>query len=106
MAGILGSSLLGVTFLAIKVGAIPSEFETVISQMARTVFDGRGILYLAMIAGTTVILVMAANTSFADFPRLSALVSADGFLPRQFTYRGSRLVYSTGIMALALIACL
>jgi len=106
MAGILGSSLLGVTFLATKVGAIPSEVETVISQIARTVFDGRGILYLAMITGTTVILVMAANTSFADFPRLSALVSADGFLPRQFTYRGSRLVYSTGIMALALIACI
>jgi amino acid transporter len=106
MAGILGSSLLGITILSTRIGAIPSEVETVISQTARTVFDGRGLLYLAMIAGTTVILIMAANTSFADFPRLSALVSADGFLPRQFTYRGSRLVYSTGIGALALIACL
>jgi hypothetical protein len=59
-----------------------------------------------MIIGTTVILVMAANTAFADFPRLSALQAADSFLPRQFTYRGSRLVYSRGIAALAIIASL
>ena len=56
------------------------------------------------IVGTTVILVLAGNTAFAGFPRLSALVAADGFLPRQLTYRGSRLVYSRGIVALALIA--
>ncbi len=77
-----------------------------ISQLARTAYNSRGLLYLALIAGTTVILVMAANTAFADFPRLSALQAGDGFLPRQLTYRGSRLVYSRGIMALALIACL
>jgi amino acid transporter len=105
MAFILGTGLLGITFLATHIGAIPSETETIISQLARTAFAGRGILYLAMIIGTTVILVMAANTSFADFPRLSALVSADGFMPRQFAFRGSRLVYSKGIMALALFAC-
>ena len=52
------------------------------------------------------ILVMAANTAFADFPRLSALQAADGFLPRQLTYRGSRLVYSRGIMVLAVMASL
>ena len=68
-----------------------------ISQLARTVFHGRGLLYLGTIAATTLILVMAANTSFADFPRLSALIAGDGFLPRQLTYRGSRLVYSRGI---------
>ena len=67
---------------------------------------GRGLLYLATDRGTTVILIMAANTAFADFPRLSALLADDGFLPRQLTYRGSRLVYSRGIMALALIASL
>ncbi len=104
MAAILGSMLLGVTFLSHQVGAVPSESETVISQLARTAFGGRGILYLAMIAGTTIILVMAANTAFADFPRLGALHAGDGFLPRQLTYRGSRLVYSRGILALALIA--
>jgi hypothetical protein len=78
----------------------------VISQLARTVFDGRGLLYHGAIAATTVILIMATNTSFAGFPRLSALLAADGFLPRQLTYRGSRLVYSRGIIALALIASL
>jgi hypothetical protein len=96
--------LIGVTFLAGKVAAIPSEHETLVSQIARTVFEGRGILYLATIVGTTVILVMAANTAFADFPRLGALTAKDGFLPRQLTYRGSRLVYSRGIAALAIIA--
>jgi amino acid transporter len=74
--------------------------------MSRTVFDGRGILYLATIIGTTVILIMAANTSFADFPRLSALTAADGYLPRQLTYRGSRQVYSRGIVLLAIMASL
>ena len=106
MSGILGALLLGITFLSVQVGAIPSESETVISQLTRTIFGGQGVLYLAMIIGTTVILVMAANTAFADFPRLSALQAADSFLPRQFTYRGSRLVYSRGIGALAIIASL
>ena len=68
---ILGSLFLGITFLAGPIGAVPSEQETVISQLARTVFGGRGLLYLATIAATTVILIMAANTSFADFPRLA-----------------------------------
>lgn len=104
MSLILGSMLLGVTFLSHQIGAVPSESETVISQLARTAAGGRGLLYLATIAGTTIILVMAANTAFADFPRLGALHAGDGFLPRQLTYRGSRLVYSRGIMALALIA--
>ncbi len=104
MATILGSMLLGVTFLSGQVKAIPSEMETLVSQIARTVFDGRGLLYLATIIGTTVILVMAANTAFADFPRLGAITAKDGFLPRQLTYRGSRLVYSRGIAALAIIA--
>lgn len=105
MSLILGSLLLAITFLAYHIQAVPSEAETVISQMARTVYEGRGLLYLATIVATTVILIMAANTAFADFPRLSALMAADGFLPRQLTYRGSRLVYSRGIAALAFIAC-
>ena len=85
---------------------MPSEAETLISQLARTAYGGRNVLYLASIAATTLILIMAANTSFADFPRLSALLAADGFLPRQLAYRGSRLVYSRGIAFLALVACL
>ncbi|MBC7875839.1 MAG: APC family permease [Anaerolineales bacterium] len=104
MSLILGALFLGISYLAKEIGAIPSESETVISQLARTIFAGRGTLYLMLIGATTVILIMAANTAFADFPRLSALVAKDGFLPRQLTYRGSRLVYSRGIVALAVIA--
>ncbi len=106
MSAILGSLFLGITYLAGQIHVVPSETETVISQLTRTIFEGRGPLYLAAIAGTTVILIMAANTAFADFPRLSALQANDGFLPRQLTYRGSRLVYSRGIITLALIASL
>ena len=98
--------MLGISFLAAQIQAVPAETETVISQLVRTVFNGRGIIYLATILSTTVILVLAANTSFADFPRLSAIAAADGFLPRQLTFRGSRLVYSRGIMALAFFACI
>ena len=105
MATILGTLFLGISFLSGPIGAVPSEQETLISQLARTVFGGDGLLYLAVIAATTLILILAANTSFADFPRLSALHAGDGFLPRQLTYKGSRLVYSRGIMILALIAC-
>ncbi len=106
MASILGVMFLGTSYLANPIGAIPSEAETVVSQLARTAFGGRNLLYLATIGATTAILVMAANTAFADFPRLSAIQAADGFLPRQLTYRGSRLVYSRGIILLALVASL
>lgn len=106
MSAILGTLFLGITFLSGTIGAIPSETETVISQLARTALGGRNLFYLAVIGATMIILVMAANTSYAGFPRLSALLAADGFLPRQLAFRGSRLVFSRGIMALALIACL
>lgn len=106
MAVILGTLFLGITYLAVQIQAVPSEFETVISQLARTVFQGQGALYLGTIVATTLILIMASNTSFAGFPRLSALLGEDAYLPRQFAFRGSRLVYSRGILALALLACL
>lgn len=106
MSTILGVLFLGITFLSGEIGAVPSETETVISQLTRTVFGGRTLMYLTVIASTTVILMMAANTAFADFPRLGALIAADGYLPRQLTFRGSRLVYSRGIAALAVIASL
>ena len=104
MSLILGSLFLGLSFLAGNVHAVFSEEETVISQLGRTIFDGRGFPYLMLIAGTTIILILAANTAFADFPRLGALHAKDGFLPRQLTYRGSRLVYSRGILALGVIS--
>jgi len=106
MSLILGSLFLGISYLTGQIGAIFSEEETIISQLARTVFDGRGVPYLALIWGTTVILIMAANTAFADFPRLGALHAGDGFLPKQLTFRGSRLVYSNGIVTLSVIASL
>jgi amino acid transporter len=106
MSAILGTLFLGISFLAGPIAAVPSEHETVISQLARAVFAGRGVLYLATIGATTLILVMAANTAYADFPRLAALQAADGYLPRQLTYRGSRLVFSRGIMVLAIVASL
>lgn len=104
MSLILGVLFLGISFLTGQIHAIPSEYETVISQLARTVYGSRNLLYLILIAGTAIILVLAANTSFADFPRLSALMGKDGFLPRQVAFRGSRLVFSNGIVALAILA--
>ena len=106
MSGILATLFLGITWLAQRAGAVPSEAETVVSQLARTIFGGRGAFYHATIGATTVILVLAANTAYNGFPRLSALQAEDGFLPRQLTYRGSRLVYSRGIVALARLASL
>jgi amino acid transporter len=104
MGSILATLFLGITFLAGRIGAIPSEQETVISQIARTVFGGEGALYLIVVAMTAIILFMAVNTAFAGFPRLAAILGRDGFLPRQLAYRGSRLVFSRGITALALMA--
>lgn len=106
MGCILGSLLLGITFLANQIGGIPSEHETIISQLTRTIFGGRTLLYLAAIGGTSLILVLAANTAYAGFPRLGAMVGIDGYLPRQLAFRGSRLVYSRGIIALAVISSL
>jgi amino acid transporter len=105
MSIILGTLFISISFLTAQIGGVYShDGETIISQLTRTVFDGRDTMYLATIAATTVILLMAANTAFADFPRLSALAAADGFLPRQLTFRGSRLVYSNGIVTLSVIA--
>ena len=106
MSIILGTLFLGISYLTAQIQGIYSHDETIISQLARTVFNGRGTLYLATIGATTVILIMAANTAFAGFPRLGALAAEDRFLPRQLTFRGSRLVYSNGIVTLAVIASL
>ncbi|MCS7011096.1 MAG: APC family permease, partial [Anaerolineales bacterium] len=106
MAVILSTLFLGISFLTGKIGATPSEVETVISQLSRTVFGRESIWYLMGIAATTIILIMAANTAFADFPRLSSIVARDRYLPRQLFLRSGRLVFSYGITTLALIASL
>ena len=105
MSVILSTIFLSLTFLANQIGARFSETETVISQLARTIW-GPGTMWYVLLGGTTLILIMAANTSFADFPRLGALQAGDGFLPRQLTFRGGRLVFTYGIAALAGFASL
>lgn len=104
MSTILGVLFVGIVYLLGVIEAVPSESETVISQLARTVFGNRGLLYLGTITSTTIILVLATNTAFADFPRLSAIIAQDGYMPRQLAYRGSRLVFSRGIATLTAIA--
>jgi amino acid transporter len=106
MSTILGVLFVGIVYLLGVIEAVPSESETVISQLARTVFGNRGLLYLGTITSTTIILVLATNTAFADFPRLTAIIAQDGFMPRQLAYRGSRLVFSRGIATLTVIAAL
>jgi amino acid transporter len=100
---ILVTLFLGVTFLAHHYHVIPRQQETVVSQLARQIFGG-GLLYFEIQAVTMLILILAANTSFADFPRLAYFLARDGFLPRQFASRGDRLVFSNGILILAAAA--
>ncbi|MBI3362070.1 MAG: APC family permease [Chloroflexi bacterium] len=104
MSGILGVMFLGITFLARQTGALPSHTETVFSQLGRLIYGAGSPLYLILLGSTTLILIMAANTSYADFPRLGALHAGDGFLPKQLTFRGSRLVFSYGIIMLAVVS--
>ena len=94
----------GITALARAYHVVPSEQETVVSQIARGVFGGRGMLYFLVQAGTMLILVLAANTAYADFPRLSSILARDRYLPRQFMNQGDRLAFSNGIIGLSLFA--
>jgi amino acid transporter len=103
---ILIALFLGITFLTNHFAILPVEGETVTSQLARRVF-GDSFFYYFVQAVTTLILVLAANTSFADFPRLAFFMARDRFMPRQFANRGDRLAYSNGILILAFLsACL
>ncbi len=99
MATILVSLFWGITWFAQLFHIVPSSNETVVSQIARGIF-GSGPLYYLVQYSTAIILVLAANTSFNGFPRLSSILSRDGFLPRQLTALGDRLVYSNGIIIL------
>jgi amino acid transporter len=105
MAGLLTTMFLGTSVLAYLYGVHPHESETVISQFARIMFSGpmAWFYYVVQIA-TALILVLAANTSFADFPRLGSLLARDRFLPRQFATRGDKLVFSNGIVMLAIFS--
>jgi amino acid transporter len=104
MATLLGLFFLGVSFLATHMGLVPGE-QTIISQIAQAVF-GTSVFYYVFQVATTGILVIAANTAFADFPRLSSVLARDNYMPHQFLFRGDRLSFSTGIVALGSIAAL
>jgi amino acid transporter len=117
MGLILGSLFMGLSYLAVQVRAIPPTAEgyteTVVSQVGRAVFQGIGptvagqsLLYFCLQIATCTILILAANTAFADFPRLSSLMARDGYLPRQLGNIGDKLVFNNGIMLLSLLSAL
>ena len=105
MAGILVTMFLGITYLAQHYAILPHEGETVVSQLGRQIF-GDSLAYYLLQAATALILILAANTSFSDFPRLSMWVARDRFLPHQLANLGDRLVYANGIVGLGLLASL
>src|SRR5206468_6619496 len=107
MAGLLGVLFIGMTFLAVNFGIthidLP-EKQTVISQIAARVYGAGSIPSYLFQCFTALLLVLAANTSFNAFPRLLAILATDGFMPRQFAFRGDRLAFSYGIIILATVA--
>ena len=106
MAVLLATMFIGTSVMAYFYHVHPHENETVISQFARIIFTGPMGWFYYVIQGTTaLILILAANTSFADFPRLSSLLARDRFMPRQFATRGDKLVFSNGIIILAVFSC-
>jgi amino acid transporter len=109
MAVILCTMFLGTTVLADAYHVIPDggeHPETANSQLARAIFGGGSLFYYILQVATMLILILASNTAFADFPRLSYFLSRDRFLPRQFAQRGDRLVFSNGVVALGIFAAL
>ncbi len=105
MVAILATFFLGVSYLAHAFGVMPTTAETVLSQLGHRIFGG-GAAYFALQYSTFAILVLAANTAFADFPRLAGILAADKYMPSQLAARGDRLAFSNGIIALALVAAL
>jgi hypothetical protein len=107
MATILGAMFIGISYLAFQTKVIPSGHETVLSQLARATFvdlPHMGWFYYLVQAATAAVLVLAANTSYAGFPRLASIMARDRFLPRQLYNLGDRLVFSNGILLLALLS--
>ena len=107
MAILLGVLFIGITFVADSFGIVPRDFptvRTVISQVAATIYGDNTILFYLYQTFTALILFLAANTSFNAFPRLAALLAIDGYMPRQFAFRGDRLAFSYGIVLLAGVA--
>ena len=106
MGLILGISFFGVSVLAHRLKPTPTDTETLLSVMGAAVFGRGTVLYLLLQISTFAILILAANTAFADFPRLSSIIARDGYLPRQLANRGDRLVFSNGVLVLSAVAAL
>jgi amino acid transporter len=104
MAIILGTAFFGLALLANRINPTASEHETLLSIMGSEVFGSGTVLYYVLQFSTFAILILAANTAYADFPRLSSIIARDEFLPHQFKNRGDRLVFSNGIVVLAVMA--
>lgn len=104
MAILAVTMFIGITMLAQAYHVMPSETETILSQLARGAFGGRGVLYYFIQGGTMAILVLAANTAYADFPRLASILARDGYLPRQLGNQGDRLAFSNGVIGLSVFA--
>ena len=104
MAVLAITMFLGITLLSQAYQILPSERETVVSQLARAVFGGRGVAYYTVQTATMLILVLAANTAYADFPRLASILARDRYMPRQFMNQGDRLAFSNGIVGLSVFA--
>jgi amino acid transporter len=103
MAVILGTIFIGFTLLAHQYDLIPSHDETIVSQLGRVVF-GENAAYYVWQAATALILLLAANTAYADFPRLASILAKDDYMPHQFAFRGDRLAFSNGIIVLGVAA--
>ena len=105
MGAILGSGFIGISVLASRLKPLRVDQDpTGIAMMAEHVFGGKGVLFWAMQISTFAVLILAANTAYADFPRLSSIIARDGYIPRQFKNRGDRLVFSNGIIVLAVVS--
>ena len=106
MASLLITMFLGITFLSYQFGIVPNEMthETLVSQLGRFIFGDGSVMYYLLQAATMLILILAANTSFSDFPRLSSILARDRYMPTQFGNIGDRLVFSNGIITLGLLS--
>ena len=105
MGVILGSCFLGVSVLAAKLKPFRGDKDgNGLGLMAEHIYGGKGTLFWMLMVGTFLILILAANTAYADFPRLASIIARDGYLPRQFFNRGARLVFSNGVIFLAAVA--
>lgn len=103
MVTILAVFFLGVSYLARHFAVMPTDAQTVLSQLGHHVF-GNGVAYFALQYSTFALLILAANTAFNDFPRLASILAADRYVPTQFAARGDRLAFSNGIIALGVVA--